>query len=75
MSSAALHRLPIGYGVVFPDIDFDETSVEWEQQMVLDAADFRGAADLTEPMQELVDYWTDKTREPASDCPAEASPS
>ena len=36
-----VRRLPFGWGVVFPDIDFDVKSVEWPEDVVLDARKLR----------------------------------
>jgi hypothetical protein len=55
-----IRRLPWGYGVVFPDTDFDVRSVEWEDAMVLDADVLRGRHDLTEPVEALLIYWQSK---------------
>lgn len=66
LGRGAVRRMTVGYGVVFPDVDFDEQSVEWDRPMVLDAGAFRQARDLADPLDDLVEYWTLKMSEPAA---------
>ncbi|WP_344870401.1 NERD domain-containing protein [Allokutzneria multivorans] len=41
VGSEIVERTVFGYGVVFPDSDFDAVSVEWTPEMVIDAARLR----------------------------------
>ena len=34
-------RIPIGYAVVFPDVEWTEDSAEWEYEMICDSSDIR----------------------------------
>ena len=56
----AIRRLTFGYGVVFPDCDFDVSSVEWERPMVVDASALRETTDLSSPLDDLLAYWESK---------------
>jgi hypothetical protein len=58
--SEPVRTLAFGYGVVFPDCDFRERSVEWDSPMVLDASRLRGLTDLAQPVRELIGYWESK---------------
>jgi hypothetical protein len=53
-------RLPFGYGVVFPDCEFDLASVEWSAPMVLDARDLRTPTGMTKGLTRLMEYWVAK---------------
>lgn len=55
-----IDTLPIGYGVIFPDCDFRERSVEWADEMVLDGDAIRGAPDLKRFVDQLYAYWSEK---------------
>jgi hypothetical protein len=54
-----VRQLPFGWGVVFPDVDFDVSSVEWPEEVVLDARKLkdRGAGPW---LEDLLGYWGEK---------------
>ena len=52
-----LDRLPIGFGVVFPDCPYDVRSVEWSQETVLDKRRLRGVTDLSGELESVCDHW------------------
>lgn len=54
-----LDELTIGYGVVFPDCEFDVQSVEWDQQLILDASKW-GKIGIENYLRELERYWHQK---------------
>ena len=49
-----LHRLPAGYGVVFPDCDWPTVGAEWEPEML---ADRRRSRDMEGWLRGLFTYW------------------
>lgn len=49
-----------GYGVVFPDQTFEQTSVEWHPAMVLDERRLREPAGLGSYLEGLRGYWEKK---------------
>ena len=51
-----LGRMVMGYGVVFPDCDFDQRGVEWPQEVVLDARRLRSRG-LRSYLDGLASYW------------------
>ena len=59
MPKGALTSLVIGYGVVFPDCNFNVQSVEWEEDLVLDA-EFLAHQGLLAYLNRLEDYWHKK---------------
>ncbi len=56
----ATRKVPIGYGVVFPDVPFNEEGTDIEQEIVFDAADL--SAPVTDYLAHLENYWTDRLR-------------
>lgn len=50
-------KFPIGYGVIFPDCDFDIQGSEWDRAMVADA---RISRNLERWLNGLFAYWHDK---------------
>ena len=54
------HQIVMGYGVVFPDIEFDEVSPEWSNDIVYDRRDNEDKVDLY--LNRLIAYWSDKQR-------------
>ena len=60
-SADGLRQLPFGWGVVFPDIDFDVKSVEWPEDVVLDARRLRDLG-IEKWIVNLLQYWRRKTR-------------
>ena len=56
-----LHRLPIGYAVLFPDCQFDVRSVEWSQEVVLDKRSLTGATHLSRQLDALYGNWSERT--------------
>jgi Nuclease-related domain/AAA domain/UvrD-like helicase C-terminal domain len=67
---AATAGLVFGHAVVFPGTEFPHASAEWTPAMVIDAEKLRGRRDLTEPLQELIAYWSAKTRGAAKVAPS-----
>jgi hypothetical protein len=61
-SAGFLDGIPFGYGVIFPDCAFRERSVEWAEEMVLDADAMRRSVDATRFIERLVGYWGEKHR-------------
>ena len=59
---ANFHRdeVVVGYGCVFPDIRFTVQSVEWTDEMVIDAANFSSITTLQQSLRRLVDYWVEQ---------------
>ena len=56
----SLPKLVFGWGVVFPDQTFRESSVEWAPEMVIDEEGCRTADDLQRSLRRLVKYWKEK---------------
>lgn len=54
-----LEQLVAGYGVVFPDCDFDVHGLEWPQEIVLDARLWRSRG-VGEYLKVLESYWHGK---------------
>jgi len=54
----SLHGLVTGFGVVFPDCDYDVKSVEWPSDLVLDARKWH-AQGLKTYLLSLEKYWTE----------------
>lgn len=50
-------KLPIGYGVVFPDCAWDLQGAEWDRQMICDSKNFR---DFEGWLKRLFKYWNSK---------------
>lgn len=50
-----------GWGVVFPDQEFNERSVEWAPEMVLDGNVCRTAQSLETGLRRLIRYWRRKS--------------
>jgi len=66
--SEAVRKLTFGYGVVFPDCDFKERSVEWDSAMILDSSRMRGLGELARPLRELIGYW-ERKQHPSAELP------
>lgn len=54
-----LGKMVMGYGVVFPDCDFDQRSVEWPQEVILDARRLRTRG-MRNYLESLASYWHEK---------------
>ena len=54
LGAAALDRFPIGYGVVFPDCDWDVAGAEWERALVADA---RALRNMERWLDRLFSHW------------------
>lgn len=54
-----LDSVVMGYGVVFPDCDFDMRSVEWPQDIILDSRRLRDRG-IGDYLKRLASYWHDK---------------
>jgi hypothetical protein len=54
-----LGKMVMGYGVVFPDCDFDMRGVEWPPEVVLDARRWRDRG-LRSYLENLASYWHGK---------------
>ena len=53
--------LVFGYGVIFPDCDFDVSSVEWEPDLVLDARLLRREGALDVGLERMLEHWRQLT--------------
>jgi hypothetical protein len=53
-------QAPVGFGVIFPDIDFDTSSVEWSQEMVLDRRGLGHPNAIARYLNQMADYWSDR---------------
>jgi hypothetical protein len=53
-------HIPIGYGVAFPDIEFQQDSVEWPLEVVLDARTLRTPVGMRHYLTRLARYWREK---------------
>lgn len=52
--------VPIGFGIIFPDCEFRQTSVEWDLETVLSSQDLRDQG--TDPfLKQLTRYWRKRT--------------
>ncbi|MFK5927189.1 MAG: NERD domain-containing protein [Desulfuromusa sp.] len=49
--------LPIGYGVVFPDVKWDQKSSEWDRHTICDRNDFKN---LERWLKSFLNYWKSK---------------
>lgn len=65
LHSSATSKLTFGYGVVFPDIDFRDSSVEWAPEMVIDREKLVAADRLSEALSNLQQYWKKKKNGPS----------
>lgn len=54
LGTAVIDRFPIGYGVIFPDCDWDLTGAEWDRALLADA---RAARNLERWLEGLFRYW------------------
>lgn len=61
LPAGALPKLVFGWAAVFPDQEFDERSVEWAPEMVLDEDDCRTASALETGLRRLFRYWRQKS--------------
>ncbi len=59
MPNSGVSQIVFGYGVVFPDCDFPDVSVEWSREMVIDAGRLRSDG-LPKCLQALSEYWDEK---------------
>ena len=57
-----LHDVCFGYGVVFPDVTFDQPSVEWAPEMVCDEERLRQDGGIARFVNGLMSYWEEKGR-------------
>lgn len=60
--SSAYRKGVFGYGVIFPDINFDEVSQEWDVRTVCGKELFE--SNLSEYLAGLIDYWAQKKENP-----------
>jgi hypothetical protein len=51
-----------GWGVVFPDLDWNHTSPEHPEEVVADRSDMLNAQSFKTYLTDLVDYWNSKSR-------------
>lgn len=56
LNSRIVDELVFGYGVIFPDCDFDQRGVEWDQQTILDAKRLEQRG-VDEYIRSLESYW------------------
>lgn len=57
LNNTILKNFAVGYGVIFPDCDFDAKSAEWDKPMFADARDCR---DLESWIDRFAKYWRNK---------------
>lgn len=57
---SVVDKLAWGYAVAMPDTEFPVVGVEWDDDMLIDAASIRGRSDLTESLERLTSYWVAK---------------
>lgn len=60
MSREVIRNATFGYAVIFPDCDFDVSSVEWDREMVIDQCDLARPAGLQRALGRLSTYWQSK---------------
>ncbi len=60
LDRSLVDRTCFGYGVVFPDQDFDLESVEWSSEMVLDRRQLDREGGVLRSLNRLASYWRDK---------------
>ena len=58
---AQLRALPLGYGVVFPQVDFGLVSVEWAPETVLDRARMSSPDAVAKWLRRLAQHWQEQT--------------
>ncbi|MCY4010785.1 MAG: NERD domain-containing protein [Candidatus Saccharibacteria bacterium] len=55
-----LNQYVFGYGVVFPDIEFTQTSSEWNNEIIFDQRDLNQP--ISKYIHRLVNYWQKRSR-------------
>lgn len=59
---SAIRGLCWGWGVLFPDIEFDISSVSWSEQIIADQNDIRDKDDLGRYLRRLAKWWRSQGR-------------
>jgi len=59
LGRSSVARIPFGFGVVFPDCDFDVHSVEWSQEEVIDKRKLRSGP-IQKHLLSLIAHWQEK---------------
>jgi hypothetical protein len=54
-------RFSTGYGVVFPDVEWKQSGVEWDRTLICDRKNFRGCENW---LRRLFTYWRGKSNDP-----------
>lgn len=54
-------RFSTGYGVVFPDVEWKQSGVEWDRSLICDRKNFRSCEHW---LRRLFDYWRKKSSNP-----------
>jgi Nuclease-related domain/UvrD-like helicase C-terminal domain len=60
MPRGLLSRVTFGYAVVFPDLDFDIESVEWDREMVINRGDLDRKDGVRRSLGRMSAYWKAK---------------
>ncbi|MBI3590791.1 MAG: NERD domain-containing protein [Candidatus Melainabacteria bacterium] len=55
-----LNNCLFGFGVMFPDIVFEQESPEWDKRIIYDAKDIKN--DISDYIARLKEYWREKSR-------------
>jgi hypothetical protein len=53
--------VPIGYGVIFPDCEFDQDSAEWDHEIILSSRELRDVGIKTY-LHRMIEYWQSRTQ-------------
>jgi len=62
LGQESLRGLCWGWGVVFPDIDFDPSSVSWPQELIASQWDIAGPGGLGQYLRRLARFWRSQGR-------------
>ena len=65
LGASLIEGFAFGYGVVFTDAVFPDRSVEWTDELILDASLLRGKRELRSWLQQLAAFWVRKSNRPA----------
>jgi len=57
-----LRNICWGWGVVFPDIDFDQSSVAWSSELIADYPELAGRSDVGQYLRRLARWWRSQGR-------------
>jgi len=66
LGATVIAHFPIGYGVIFPDCDWDLTGAEWDPALLADA---RAARNLERWLEGLFRHWHQRANQPSGQHP------